>query len=234
VTDPLRAAPLFAAVVFLGSPQAAAAQSPQVGRPHVDVSLGAFLNGGIDFGQATASLTANEPSAPEIPLFRTTTTLGSGPGLDGRLSWLLTRSVAVEGGASWSRQTLETAITADAEDAPDTTASEEIDSYVIEGGMLLHLSRLRFAASRGVPFVSGGGGYLRQLDGDSLLLGTGSLIYAGGGLKYFLGSSGTAPVRGPGVRLDARIEFRTGGLKLDAGSSYRASWRIGAAGLFRF
>ncbi len=58
----------------------------------------------------------------------------------------------------------------------------------------MELTRWRFGA-RGAPFLSGGAGYLRALHEDRILVDTGALWFAGGGVDLF-GSTG--------LRLDAR------------------------------
>ena len=55
-----------------------------------------------------------------------------------------------------------------------------------------------------MPFVSGGGGYLRQIDDANADLVTGTEIHAGGGLKYWFGRGG----RRLGLRVDAGLSSR--------------------------
>ena len=75
-------------------------------------------SGPIDFGSATASLIANQSAAPESTLFRASSTIGTGVGLDGRVAFNITRALAVEGGFVWTRATLESRITSDVEGMP--------------------------------------------------------------------------------------------------------------------
>lgn len=221
------------AAALMGIVQPASAQQAARPAPHVEISAGAVMTGGTDFGAATADLTANEPSAPAVPLFRASTALGTGGGADARVAWLFGRRFAVEGGVTWARQTLESRISSDVEGVPDVTLAQNLDTYIFEASGLFHLARLEFGGGRGVPFISAGGGYMRQLDEESLLVGTGEVYHAGGGVKYFFGRSG-AIARGLGIRADARLSVLSGGVELEEGRMRRVAWRAGAGGTFRF
>ena len=68
-----------------------------------------------------------------------------------------------------------------------------------------------------MPFASAGGGYLRQLYEDRVLVETGRTVYAGGGVKWR-----SRPVYGQtrwrdclGLRTDVRLVWRHGGATLD-------------------
>lgn len=225
-------AALTAALMGIAQPVHAQRPAAQAA-PHVEISAGAVMMGGTDFGATTADLTGNEPSGPALPLFRTTTSLGTGRGADGRVAWLFGRRFAVEGGVIWVRQTLESRISSDIEDVPDVTLAQDLDTYMFEASGVLHLTALEFAGGRGVPFISGGGGYMRQLDEESLLVGTGEVYHAGGGVKYFFGPS-RGVARGFGIRADARLSVLSGGAELEEGRQRRTVWRVGAGGLVRF
>lgn len=194
----------------------------------------AFLSG-IDFGSRDANLTANDPGDPGYPLFHTATTLGAGTGVDGRIAFNVTRTVAAEGGFLWARQTLRTRVTGDIEGAPNTTLTQAFDTYVMEGAVVVHLTKAQFGGGRGLPFVLGGAGYRRQLDDRQRLTDSGPAFDAGGGVKYFFVRRPRGALRDFGVRSDARVYVQSidGESDID-GKSTRVTWVATATAVFRF
>ena len=185
----------------------------------------------MDFGSATASLIANQSTAPESTLFRASSTLGTGIGLDGRVAFNITRALAVEGGFVWTRATLESSITSDVEGIPNTTVSQDLDTYFIEASAVWHLNALTLAGGRVLPFVAGGAGYLRQLDEEAVLTSkdAGRVYHGGGGVKFFFLQRRRGFIRGLGLRTDARLYVRSGGLELDEDRTRRNHWAVAAA-----
>jgi hypothetical protein len=200
----------------------------------LEVSASALVLGGTDFGTQNATLTANDPGNPDFILFATSNELDMGSGLDARLTFNVSRTFAIEGAFTWTRQTAETRITSDAEGVPNTTITEDLSTYFVEAAAVVHLNRLQFARGRGVPFVFGGGGYLRQLDGEAILIDTGTVFHAGGGLKYFFATRPRGFVRGIGVRADGRLYVRSGGLELQPEKTRRPTWGIAGGMVVRF
>jgi hypothetical protein len=194
----------------------------------------AFMDG-IDFGSRDANLTANDPGDPGYPLFHAATKLGAGTGVDGRIAFNVTRTVAAEGGFLWVRQTLRTRITGDIESAPNTTLAQTLDTYFVEGAVVVHLSRMTFANGKGLPFVLAGAAYRRQLDGGQILTSSGPSFDAGGGVKYFFVRRPRGALRDFGVRSDARIYVQSidGDTDID-GKSSRVAWAFTAGAVFRF
>lgn len=184
---------------------------------------------GTDFGAARATLTGNETPPTPYTLFETESTLGPAPGVEARIGYMLTRTFAVEGALFYTRPRLETRVSGDTEGAAPVTAFDDIWQYMVDVSAVLHLERLRFGAN-GIPFVLGGGGYLRQLYDDRLLVETGRTVHAGGGIKYVLRQRPRGFVRGVAVRADARLYVRTGGIELDDDTSRRI-FGAGSAGL---
>ena len=212
--------------------QAARAQVP--GSPtRFEISGGLLMTGGTDFGSKVGALTANNPGDPDFALFRTATTLGRGAGVEGRLSVNLTKVVAVEGAFSWLRQTAETRVTADVE-VPDVTLTQKLDTYVIEGAAVVRVTSLAFDHGRGMPFVFAGGGYVRQLDDQRLLTGSGQVFDAGGGVKYFFIQRPRGFVRALGIRADGRVIVRSGGFDPSGDGASRATWGLLAGVVTRF
>jgi hypothetical protein len=194
-------------------------------RPHsFEVSAGVLGIGGTGFGKRAATLTANDPGAPDYTLFNAESSVGVGVGVEGRLSFNVTRTLAFEAEFSWVRQTSATRVTADIEGSPDVTASGRLDTYLIEGAALVHLRKLAFAGGRGVPFVRAGTGHLRQLDDQHLVTGTGAVFDAGGGVKYYFVTRRHGVVRAVGLRADGRFVVRSGGFDPSGTDRSRATW----------
>ena len=186
------------------------------------MDAGALWLGGIDFGSATAAITANRTPAGEYPLFKTASQLTAGPAYAGRVGVRLTRMIGVEGAFQYSRPPLETRITGDVENAPSVTASNDLSRYIVEVSGVLHLTRFRFGGG-GSPFLLGGVGYLRELDEAQALVETGPVYHAGGGFKYLFSERAHGLVKGLGLRADARVYFRHGGFELEEGTSCAAT-----------
>ena len=228
---------LCVALLVIGLPVTAGAQQTYSPRPRsFELSAGGIAVGPVDFGSATASLIANQSTAPESTLFRASSTLGTGIGLDGRVAFNITRALAVEGGFVWTRATLESSITSDVEGIPNTTVSQDLDTYFIEASAVWHLNGLTLASGRVLPFVAGGAGYLRQLDDEAVLTSkdSGRVYHGGGGVKFFFLQRRRGFIRGLGLRTDARLYVRSGGLELDEDRTRRNHWAVAAALLVRF
>jgi hypothetical protein len=208
----LRAAAIVCACVTggLSLPADAAAQAGRF-----ELSGAAGWAGETALGSEQATLTGNGvPTGSPLVYFDADSTLGSGATFDGRLAWLLGRTFAIEGSAGVTRSELRTRITADVEGADPVTVTERVNQFTIEGGLLVHLRRLAFAGGRALPFVAGGGGYLRQLhDGETLATDGGS-GYVGGGLKYGLRERPRGWAKGFGLRADLRVRLHKGGFDL--------------------
>jgi len=224
----------LAAVMLV--PAVAGAQAGSPPRKHgFELSVGVIGVGPIDFGTTAADLIGNSPSGPPSTLFRASSSIGSGVGVDARVGFNVTRALALEGGFVWTRATLESRITSDVEGVPNVTVAQDLDTYFIEASALWHVNGARFAAGRGIPFLSGGAGYLRQLDDDAMLTSeSGRVYHAGGGVKYMLVERRRGFVRGLGLRGDARAYLRDGGVELEEDAPRRTTWGLSAAMMVRF
>jgi hypothetical protein len=196
----------FAAIVFLMVLPAAASAQPYPGAtgPHrgtVELGGGVTWTGGYDAGSATATLTRN-PSTGTAPLTFFVVSGRSRPavGAGVHLGVFLARHVSAEATLQYSRPILRVRVTNDFESAPDTNADQTITSYVLGGSLLYHFGDGRF-----VPFVSGGGGYLRQVHEAGADVLTASEVHAGGGLRYWLGMG----AHRFGLRVDAQASARS-------------------------
>ena len=195
------------------APRASAqAQGPFLRTHGVELDVGAAWLGGVDFGTIDATLTANQSARAPYTLFKTASSLSPAPGVGAQAGFHLTRVFSVEAAFGYARPSLETAVTADVEGAPDTTAREQLSQFVVDVSGVAHLWTLQ--VKRAVPFVLAGGGYLREVHAGNLLDDGGHTYHVGGGLKLpFLVRRGF--VRTVGLRVDARAVFRSGGADLD-------------------
>ncbi len=225
-------------------PASAAAQPDATPRPRsLEVYVGAVAIGPVDFGQSRATLTANQSTAPDFTLFNADSSIGTAVGFDGRVAFNITRALAVEGGFVWTRPQVQSRITSDVEGIPDVTLTQDLDTYFIEASAVFHLNGLTFAGGRGVPFLAGGAGYLRQLDEAKVLLDTGQVYHAGAGVKIFFAGRDagagrqarkTGLISGLGFRADGRVYIRNAGFELDEGVERRSTWAVSGGLVLRF
>ena len=234
----MKRAATVAAFVVAMFPAAARAQPDAAPRPRsFEVYVGAIAIGPVDFGRSTARLTPNQSAARDFALFVSDTSIGTAAGFDGRVAFNITRALAVEGGFVWTHPEVQSRITSDVEGVPDATITQNLDTYFVEASALFHLNALTFAGGRGLPFVAGGAGYLRQLDDDQVLVDTGQVYHAGGGVKVFFGdntSRRTGLIRGIGLRADGRVYFRNGGFELEEDADLRTTWSVSGGLVVRF
>jgi hypothetical protein len=197
-----------AAQLYIGS-----SDVPRFGT--VEVGGGALWAGGWDLGDRSADLTRNVGTGTgAFTLFRTETEVKPVVGARAHFAFYLSRSLAVEAGIQYARPVVSTRITGDAEGAPDETADETMSRYVFTGSLVYHLTGLSFAGSRGVPFVFGGAGYLRELHEGRELVETGTEYHAGAGLKFWFGTGRSRL----GLRGDVGVSIRDGAFDGDTTS----------------
>src|SRR5262245_26873386 len=98
---------------------------------------------------------------------------------------------------------LETVVSSDAERSGTFSAVEDINQYIFDGGVLVHLDEMEAFGLR--PFATGGFGYVRQLHGDQQLVETGHLFYVGGGVIRPLFSRRQGFIRSGNIRADLRL-----------------------------
>ena len=86
----------------------------------------------------------------------------------------------------------------------------------MKGASLVDLLTLRLPDGNLVPFVDGGGGYLRQVHEERVLIETGRTLYVGGGVKWQSAAAQPSGImQRLVVRADARFVSRTGGVDVD-------------------
>lgn len=206
--------PLAALTVLVVVPSIALGQTaPALRTHHVTLDAGWLVSGSYDVGRATAQLRGNTPgSAPaSVPLFRADSRLNASAAPQIRVGFALTRRVAVEATAALARPRIGVSISGDPEASSVELPGERLEQYQLEGGLSWQLPR---AFGRLAPFVSAGGGYLRQLHEDRTLAETGQVYYAGGGARFWL-RGGSARSKAIGVRGDVRVQLRRHGIDFE-------------------
>jgi hypothetical protein len=222
---------LCAALFYAGCPAGASAQvwlgNPIPHAGSIELSGGAIWSGPYDMGARDAEETRNSGTDPFV-LFATTSGVTSAVGAQGRVGVYLSHSISVEGGAQYLRPAFETRIASDYEQASDVIASERTTRYVVDGSLVVHLTGVSFADGKGVPFLLGGGGYIREVHERNELIETGREYHGGGGIKLWFGG-------GPhrlGVRAEAGVSSRTGGF--DFGTARRTIRTASASIMYLF
>jgi hypothetical protein len=192
------------------APRAAAAQ------PRFDVTVSGAWWDGYELGQQRAAITGPQtPTGSPVTLFDSDVAIRSGPGAEVRLGWRVFDRVYAEATGGLGMNTIEARVHDDIEQAPAMTVSSTLTQITIEGGALVELLTLRLPAGNLVPFVDGGGGYLRQVHEERVLIETGRTLYVGGGVKWH--SAAPKPsglMQRLVVRADARFVSRTGGVEV--------------------
>lgn len=174
-------------------------------RGTVEVGGGGMWASGFETGSRTAELTRGT-QADGFDLFTAEGDVNGFPGAHARLGFYLTNTVSIEGGVRYARPRLAYRLSGDAESAADETAVENINHYVFDGSVLVHLKNAAFGGGRGVPFLSGGAGYVRELHEGNALVETGNEIHATAGIKYWYGTR-----RRLGLRVEAGLSSREKG-----------------------
>lgn len=207
---------MLASVLLLADPAAA---QPALWRPWRPViSLGGGWTGAEALGTVRADTRAAglgtlTPSA--FPLFTAESTLEGAPRAELTVAVPVTRTLLVEVLGTVARATLSTAISRDAEGAPATTVTEDVDDYTVGGRVLYEVPRLSIG-KRARPYLLAGGAYLRQLHEDQVLVETGQAWTAGAGLRLW--TAGARQGRSLGVTTEFAWQWRTGGIAFTDGA----------------
>lgn len=207
--------PVRLALAALGLCVASASPLFAQERPgRIEVSGGVRWIGPVHFG----TVDVNELALGGAPraLFRSTTTLDGSIGAVATAGVRLTSMLRAELGVAYNPTHLTSRITADAEGAADTSANEPVTQFLVEGGLILQPQRWR--RGRLAPFVTGGVGYLRQLNDGRTLVETGRAYYVGGGMYYERASRRAGRVKATGLRVDVRALLMQDGVAPVAGS----------------
>jgi hypothetical protein len=207
---------MLASVLLLADPATA---QPALWRPwRPVVSLGGGWTGAEALGTVRAETRAAglgtlTPSV--FPLFTAESTLEGAPRAELTVAVPVTRTLLVEVLGTVARPTLSTAISRDAEGAPATTVTEDVDDYTVGGRVLYEVPRLSIG-KRARPYLLAGGAYLRQLHEDQVLVETGQAWTAGAGLRLWI--AGARQGRSLGVTTEFAWQWRTGGIAFTDGA----------------
>lgn len=183
-------------------------------RGSVEISGGVVSFGGFDLGTRDAEETRNiNTGAGPFALFASDSRVDAAPGAQIRVGVYLSRAISLEAGVQYGRPVFSSRLSSDAEAAPDITADETMTRYLVDGSLLLHLTRLSFAGGRGVPFLAGGGGYLRELHDLNEYVETGREYHATAGLNLWFGQGASRF----GLRADVGASIRSGGMDFRSG-----------------
>ena len=193
------------------APALAAAQTASL-LHRIEVAGGVGVLMGAALGSQNADLRTATTGQP-YRLFSSTTRMSAAPIVDVRLGFPLGGRYAVEAHTAYGHPEIRTALSSDAEHAPDLTAIERLDQYVFDGGLVVSLDRWSVAGVH--PFVTGGGGYVRQLHQGLVVIEDGRVFFAGGGVKHTIHTRPRGFIRGIGARADARLNWLSGGIHID-------------------
>lgn len=221
----------LAVCVLLFGASAAAAQAARPGpfpqRGSIEVGGGGAFAQGFDMAARRAELSRGTPG-DRFDLFSTESRLDPAAGGYARLGVFITRAVSVEAGVRYATPTLAIRLFGDAESASDELATATITQYVFEGAVVWHATRAAFAGGRALPFLSAGGGHIRELHEGDELLETGRQFHVSAGLKYLSGRGR----RSAGLRGEAGVSSREGGVRTEAGRQATPFAMVGVMFLF--
>jgi hypothetical protein len=151
-----------------------------------------------------------------VTLFDTDVAVQPGPAAEIRIGWRLAGRVFAEATGGLGLNDVRVRVTDDIEQAADVTVASRLTQITIEGGALVEVARLGGPGGEIVPFVTGGGGYLRQVHEGRVLIETGRTIHGGAGVKW---RAKVATPRGLLQRLivrgDVRVVSRSGGADIE-------------------
>lgn len=186
-----------------------------------EVAAGVRVVGPEPLGRVDATETT--ASGTTFRLFTADSTLDTLIGFEARLGYRVSRALRIEATGSYGASNLEIALNSDVENAAALTATERIAQFTLEGAAVMELTRWAV----GAPFITAGGGYVRALHEERILVDEGVLWLAGGGVNLLLRSN---PGSALGVRLDARALFQRGVVN----DGVHASAAFGASAFVRF
>lgn len=195
------------ALLLLFATPVLAQDAPELRQHRVTINAGAIVFGGYDIGMSSAKLRGNGTGLTPAPF--TLLTAGSSfsrataPEL--RVGFSVTHRFTIEIGATRGHQKIGVALSGDAEAPAQVIPGEAIEQYLFDANVQWQLPIS--LGRRLAPFVTAGGGHLRQLHEDRTFAETGQVYYAGGGARYWLrgghGRAWPAGLRGE-IHMNAR------------------------------
>ena len=184
----------------------------------VTFAAGTTTQSGYKIGDITAELRRNAVgTTPPLPLFRAESEIGRAAAADIRLALALTRVVAIEIAGVFAQPQLNVRLSADAEANEPALAGERVSHYAVDVSGIVLLPDIGLGR-RARGYAIGGGGYVRQLHEGRLRIDTGRTIHAGGGVQYWFRGAVDRRQRPLGLRGEARLVHRTGGIDYEGRS----------------
>jgi hypothetical protein len=206
---------IVASFLMMAAATVASAQQAQFEKHELVVSSGPIWAGGYAIGESLAQLRSNANGSQPSPflLFAVSSSMEQLLGIEGNVGYAITPWLIVEGGGWYARANIAVDLSRDPEAQPTSIDGEKLHQVIVSGGVAW---RLPVSLGRKVaPFLTAGGGYLRQLHEERTLAESGRIYYVGGGARYFL-SGGTGSARSVGIRGDVRLNWRTPGIDFES------------------
>lgn len=220
----LAQAAAFAAVIFCCAPVSAQTYPGSTAPGRIEIGGGIVWTGGYEAGSLDATESANSSTGGSpLTLFTTRSRVPAATGVDARVAYYFGSRFSAEGLFQFSQPKLRVKTDDDFENAVATEVVGTVSSYLFGGSLVYH-----FGSGKVVPFILGGGGYLRLLDEDYAEVISGNEAHAGGGVKIWLGSGATRL----GLRVEAQLSSRSKSPGFE--DKRRALPAMSAGLLFRF
>jgi hypothetical protein len=195
----------LALVLVLLTASAASAQAPKQQKPKRPkaLSFGGVWVAPVSFGTATATL--ERPDGSSLVVFRADNDLGMGLGVEASLGFELRRHLWADVTGGWVVSELQTKVSDDVESAADTTVTESLSRFTVEGAVLWYFRE----KGRTSYFVRGGAGWMRELTGSSSLAQDGVVGNGGIGVQHWWRDNAKGAFRRVGFSADFRLNFRS-------------------------
>ena len=148
--------------------------------------------------------------ADRSPCFRSRITLGIETALEAHLAFRLVSRLRAEVTGTWGQAELRARVTGDLEGAAPVTVTNRLRMVTVQGAGIWYFKR----RGKWEPFLRGGAGWMRQLTADYALAGDGTIANAGIGVKYWWFERNRGLLERVGLRSDARVVGRFGGLEV--------------------
>jgi hypothetical protein len=199
--------------------EAQAPRPPQRPSRPKELLVGGHWITATSFGDASANL--ERPDGNDQALFRVENDLGPGLGLEASFGLQLRPKFWTEITGTWTNSELRTRVSDDFESVADTTITESLTRFTVEGSVLWYF-RQQGATSF---FARAGAGWMRELTGGASLAVDGIVANGGIGMKHWWRDRPRGSFRRLGIRAEFRLNVRSTSL-----SPMDPVARVGAAG----
>ncbi|MEO7192481.1 MAG: hypothetical protein ABI051_15615 [Vicinamibacterales bacterium] len=176
--------------------------------PVVELGVSGVTSGPMSFGNASADLTKADGSP--FTLFKTANSVGPERGVAAHVAVALTRRLSAEVLGGWTRANLRSRISDDFEGAAPLTIVQPLSRISVEAAGLWAFHR----RPAGSLFIRGGGGWIRELAGASVLAQNGTVANLGAGVKYWWRHRAGGGLSHIGFRLEGHASMHWKGVSL--------------------